>query len=147
MKEIVSITGGRYFHIDYHYSQANDIILDLNSVKVDESISMKNLNFAMASLSMAALQAPAKEWSLKLYDITKDSWSFRNHGSYLSPGGLCAGFVTTCIGNLSSFAIVYHNKHSIGNTTLSDSALEYLIMLLHLTLINRFFAARFSCRC
>jgi len=127
LKEIVSITGGRYFHIDYHYSQANDIILDLNSVKVDESISMKNLNFAMASLSMAALQAPAKEWSLKLYDITKDSWSFRNHGSYLSPGGLCAGFVTTCIGNYYQvLPLSITTNTAIGNTTLSDSALEYL---------------------
>lgn len=88
---------------------------------------MKNLNFAMASLSMAALQAPAKEWSLKLYDITKDSWSFRNHGSYLSPGGLCAGFVTTCIGNYYQvLPLSITTNTAIGNTTLSDSALEYL---------------------
>ena len=127
LKEIAAITGGRYFYIDYHYSQASDIILDLNSVKENGSIPLGNLNRTLASSSMVALQAPDDDRPSNFYDIAKDSWSFRNQRSYACSGGLCAGFVTTSIGNFYQvLPLAITTNTTIGNTTLSDSALSFL---------------------
>lgn len=123
LKEIAAITGGRYFHIDYHYSQANDIILDLNSVKDNGSIPLGNLYRIIASSSMAALQTPADDGPSNFYDIKKDSWSFRNQASYIGPRGLCAGFVTTSIGNFYQvLPLSISTDTAIGNNTLSYGA-------------------------